>query len=188
MYPACQQPPEFDDGDRRDDLPEDHEPDPAHHQVGQRRVVFKSIDPADLHTSADCGDSPDDGQERPSYRTTEVDDDHRCVGPGDQEVDANVIEQEQHPLAPSLSPSVIEGRSRIEEDHRDPVDRAPRGEHRRRTQLCNHRQTVQADQAQNQTEPVGDGIDQFLNFILDDRFATAEVGPKAATPGPSEGQ
>src|SRR5262245_7403941 len=96
----------------------------SHREVDRGREPDRRVQPADLEGDSGRRDAPADGQKRPAARAAQGEQGDRSVGPGDQEVDRDVVQgaERAESLGGETEP-VVEGARGVQQDQAAAVHR-----------------------------------------------------------------
>jgi len=98
--------------------------EPAHGYVDRRGKKAETLDEPKLEEDAREGKSPDNAEERPAPGAPEINEEKRCVGSGDQEIDCRVIKNAERAFETGRRNGVIERRGGVEADEGAAIDGA----------------------------------------------------------------
>src|SRR5713101_3313108 len=108
---------------------------------------------------------PDDSEERPAPSAAQVDEQERCVGSRDEQINRRMIENFEGALQARGRDAVVKRRSGIKAHQGGPVNGATYNVPGAAMRDCQNQQDDETGEAQNQTDAVGDGVAQFFSGI-----------------------
>ena len=144
--------------------PDGEDCEPPHQDVGDRGQDLEPVDEEDLEDNPRGGQHPDQPEQGPSPASLQRHEREGRVGPGDQQVDARVVDDLENVFQPRRADGVVERRGRVEEHQGCTEDAAAHEMKHRAVLVRKEDEHTEPRCAQESPRAVGEAVDEFFNL------------------------